>query len=73
MLALHESKLEQHTLYVAPHNWPVSLHKMALSYGTTLVLDLSLAKKIQDANGGHSHLTDPLYQVSALAKKWAKQ
>jgi hypothetical protein len=68
-LTLDESKLvEQPTLYVAPHHWPISLHRLASPSQTTL-LSLNLAKTIQDTDG-HSHLTDPLYQASSLAKKY---
>jgi hypothetical protein len=67
-LTLDESKLEQPTLYVTPHHWPISLHCLAPLSRTTL-LSLNLAKTIQDTDG-HSHLTDPLYQALSLAKKY---
>jgi hypothetical protein len=67
-LTLDESKLEQPTLYVTPHHWPISLvHQLAPPSRTTL-LSLNLAKTIQDTDG-HSRLTDPLYRASSLAKK----
>jgi hypothetical protein len=66
-LTLDESKLEQPTLYVAPHHCPISLHRLATPSRTTL-LTLNLAKTIQDTDS-HSRLTDPLYRASSLAKK----
>jgi hypothetical protein len=65
-LTLDDSKLEQPTLYVAPHHWPISLHWLAPPSQTTL-LSLNLAKTIQDTDG-HCRLTDPLYRASSLTK-----
>jgi hypothetical protein len=37
-LTLDESKLEQPTLYIAPHHWPISLHRLAQSVTRAIVI-----------------------------------